>query len=560
MPDIFLYSTHNTPSDFWITDPTTLRGGSTSYSITGSGGYLSTGTATFSVSTDFSYTTSSGYVSGGTATIGLDIPMSQTGTGGYVSSGTATVSTSIVLNYTTTGGYISGGTGTVSLETSLSLIGTSGYLSDGTATITLSSLFSLTTTGGYLSSGSTTVDLNVLLDLTGSGGYVSSGSSTLVFEGLFEYISNSGYLSGGEALIEFILPEGISYDFLASGGYLSGGSTTPELSTLLEVSGSSGYLSGGTATVIFNTILVQVMMELVSMNTGEMVTEVKASLGNRTDITDCRMVGWINWSIKRLVTFLVRRRVDLKYFHVLEKTLNFRMLGYAGAVVAGAYDTFTLSPTDVNPIVNYHKDWIVEIDTGTGLGQKRVIASSTGLGVCTVDSPWDIVPVGGGDSTYLIYQRSFSLDEAPISGDSYDDFWAVQRLERISDGAPLTQVSWQEVSGLNYTEYGQPSKFARRGNRLIFDTTPNEGGWYRIWYYAYPPSLNCTDLTAYTIMPTIWHEAIVLGAIFRGHRALMEPDRAREAETAWNEELANMVDENDLEGMTKENTIKVRFK
>lgn len=302
------------------------------------------------------------------------------------------------------------------------------------------------------------------------------------------------------------------------------------------------------------------------MNVQEMITEVSSGLGNRTDITNSRYVAWLNWSIKRLASFAIHRRLDLKYFHALEKSLNFQTVVLDGTMnAAPATDNgFWLDLAHVSATADFYKDYVIEITGYSGtapdglVGQIRTIPSSLTTGWCEIDTDWVVTP--DSNTEYSLYKRVYPIGVSPLNAESaYDSFWAVQRMENIADGTMLTHKKWLDLMGTAFTSVGTPAAFARRGNNIIFDTTPDTAVWFRLWFYAFPAAISATNLTGYTDIPDIWHEAIVLGAIYRGHRALMEPDRAQEARAAWYDEIANTTDEIELEGMHEENRIRMRF-
>ena len=129
MPDIFLYAGEPNPNDIRLGDPTALRGGggATSYSYTGSGGFVLAGAATYAIGK--SYPVSGGLLFAGAATVKLGKTYSPSGgvqfggagtvtrsfsygpTGGLVFAGTALVVVS--FSYTATGGLVFGGTADV---------------------------------------------------------------------------------------------------------------------------------------------------------------------------------------------------------------------------------------------------------------------------------------------------------------------------------------------------------------------------------------------------------------------------------------------------------------
>lgn len=263
---------------------------------------------------------------------------------------------------------------------------------------------------------------------------------------------------------------------------------------------------------------------------------------------------------------VLRKRIDIKYFHALERNLNFQTAVWDGQMNAAPAtdDGFWLDLMHVSATVDYYSDWVIEITGYVGtapdglVGQVRIIPSSLASGWCSISEDWAVTP--DANTEYNLYRRVYPIGVAPLGSENpYTSFWAIQRLEKITNGGELTHKPWLDIVGNDYASIGDPGAFARRGNSIIFDITPNSTAWYRMWYYRYPAALSETALSLYSDIPEIWHEAIVLGAVYRGHRALMEPDRSVEARAAWYDELANTTDEIELESMHAENRIQMRF-
>lgn len=272
------------------------------------------------------------------------------------------------------------------------------------------------------------------------------------------------------------------------------------------------------------------------MTTGEMISELKSSLGNRTDITDARYTVWLNWGLFDLCGFHMRRLVSPKRFHVLEDSLLFATAirkNLCGATVSGT--TFQLTGGDAVAAPDYYNDTVVELTDYSGdapdglLDQKFVIYDYAGAGggfVATIAGTWDVNP--DTNTYYTIYRRNFSLNDV-LFFPGAPRVWAVERIENLVDGGPVDHVDWSKLVGIDITDVGEPSSFANRGNRIMFDKPVDDAYFYRMFFYRLPALLSDADLPAVCEIPEDWHEMIVLGGVWRGFQKLMEPDRSLEA-------------------------------
>lgn len=297
------------------------------------------------------------------------------------------------------------------------------------------------------------------------------------------------------------------------------------------------------------------------MTTGEMIAELRASLGNRTDITDARYVTWLNWAQYDLCGFHQKRVFPSLRFRGLEAKFFLNLPVVTGQVTAFTDSTFTLS--GVLQPDGFFDDCVVRITGHTGtppdnlIGQTRSIVAYSGVtGVATIDEDWDVNP--DTDTEYEIYQREFDLEEfGNISVST--DLWAIERVETLR-GYEIHGKDWEDIVHRDpRSSIGRlPSEYARRGNYIIFDIAPEEPISLRIWYYRFPPMLTATDPDQESVLPEAWHEIVVLGAVWRGHEALMEPARAEEAFTVYKDRATHRINQYQIEDRQISRGLKVR--
>jgi hypothetical protein len=335
-------------------------------------------------------------------------------------------------------------------------------------------------------------------------------------------------------------------------------------------------------TILWTETEPAIMYDIISatrrktMTTREMVTELSASLGNRTDITNARYIQWLNWSLFDVCGQHRRRSQNSRTFSQLERSINL----IAGNVIEGAYgltstygSEFTLPELYGRPeedVVDFYKDAIITFtgydtvsagqEAPAGLvGQVFTIRQYDHTSRQIDTTPYTTI-LPDVYTEFAIYRRIWSLNQGfyfgmanrsgvSVSANSRTDIWGIQRLECISGGfeAVLEMKSWEDIIGLPSTTLGTPTAFAHHGENIIFDVTPDGDYTYRLWYYAYPTLMTETNIDGICDLPPYWHEAVVAGAVYRGFAKLMEPDRAAQALAAYTNIITNSIDEDELE-------------
>lgn len=303
------------------------------------------------------------------------------------------------------------------------------------------------------------------------------------------------------------------------------------------------------------------------MTVQGMLDELRASLGNRTDLAtqDQRLVDWLNWSQYELAGVHQKRILSPKRFHVLEgETFLSTTIVTGTCSNAGTASSIVLhvgaSGTD-----DYYNGQLIEITGYTGtapdglIGQKKVITDYTG-GTLTgiVSSPWDVIP--DANTQFTLYKRMYSI-ATDLGISPANLLWIIERVENVEDGTPIEQKSWLELIGTSWTETGEPSAFARRDDMLMFDTTPDDTYTYKVFFYKFPALLTTVNMpTTSSVYPDYWHELIVQGAVYRGFEKLMEPNRADEAKQKFLTMAVNRRDEFELESQHIQRRVKLRVR
>jgi hypothetical protein len=306
------------------------------------------------------------------------------------------------------------------------------------------------------------------------------------------------------------------------------------------------------------------------MTTQEMVNELAAELGNRTDLTVApytRYITWLNWALLDICGMHRKRAHAPRWFKTLERSTLFK-LPYNERLVSALPSTTTLTldaadrvaPANVD---DYSNDCVLYFGTTApaALQEKTylIVDYDALSGVVTVDSAFAASPVPA-TTKYAILRRRIDFEDVILLNPN-DAIFGVQRLEEALTGSALEQKPWFESVGTDFRTTGTPSTFMCRDSGIFMDVCSIEERWYRLWYYRYPTLLagDVNGLQAECDLPEQWHEVVVLGAAWRGFESLMEPDRANQAHERYMQELTNKFDSYMIEQDHMDLSIKRRF-
>lgn len=301
------------------------------------------------------------------------------------------------------------------------------------------------------------------------------------------------------------------------------------------------------------------------MTAQELLDELKASMGNRTDLTDARYLLWLNWAMLDVCGMHRKRLFRPQRFHVLEQIATFSLPVIERDASAGGDTTITLSGDTEDD--DYYNDMIIKItdydETSAGtdtpddlLDQVRLIKDFDGTShQVTVTEEWDENP--DEYTSCEIYPTVVSIS-SDIGIDPNDTIWAIQELEYAEDGGKLSQDDWGKLINRDVTILDEPKKFSRYGDTIIFDTVHDDDYLMRMYYYRYPTLFVAGSLDDECELPVDWHEIVFLGAVYRGFSKLMEPDRASVAKEIYVDAATNRTNEYAFEAGHIVRGIKVR--
>lgn len=143
------------------------------------------------------------------------------------------------------------------------------------------------------------------------------------------------------------------------------------------------------------------------------------------------------------------------YVGYQEKFYDYELIGLAGG---GGSNSITLQAKELNiHEQDFFKYCCVEIVSGVGAGQRRVVSGSTKAGVLTVQSNWSTAPTAG--SYYKIYQ----LGKFPRIEDVsyYSDTSPYVFLKSIPEAvkrATAAQVEYMQTMGAAFFSGDKSSK------------------------------------------------------------------------------------------------------
>lgn len=279
------------------------------------------------------------------------------------------------------------------------------------------------------------------------------------------------------------------------------------------------------------------------MNVQEMITYVWEALGERSDLNiydsgttnfnialdgSVKLLSWLNRSYLRLLGYKLPNGALLR-FPVLEDNINFQITLRTGTADAGGTATITL-PAGFQTVDDYYNNWIIKITSGTGSGQKRMIMDYVGSTlVATVDEDWGTEP--DATSVFGLFKNFIdivsSTDPKAPDGlvlDPVDSVLTVVSVVDIKDRNPVPPGDRIDKFANNMFTIARPDIYIKYGNKLVFNSAPDDNRWYRFEYMKIPEAL--VSATDEPLIPSIWHEFLVMFSIWLGLKQKQEVDQA----------------------------------
>lgn len=279
------------------------------------------------------------------------------------------------------------------------------------------------------------------------------------------------------------------------------------------------------------------------MTTGELQTELYELLGRHSQLNPSnangasRLTRFLNLAQDR-VAFFKFPDGHLIRFETLERDIFFKTVITTGDAQGGGDDTITLA-SGAGGVADRYNGWIVECNDE----KKFIVDYDGGLKECTLHEDWDTNP-SNGDS-YTLYKNfhrfvasgdNFAADNTVL--DPVTDFYTIQKVERLADGVVLSAGYRDDTFVGSLTTYGKPSEYKFRGDKMIFDVASEETEWYRMFYVRPPTPLVSTETSEGPELGRAWHMAILLKALWYGHRWAQEPKLAWSANQDFKEAMA----------------------
>lgn len=287
----------------------------------------------------------------------------------------------------------------------------------------------------------------------------------------------------------------------------------------------------------------------MGMTTAQLIDELKRSLGNRTDISDERYVRWLNWALLDIAGYHKKRMYKAKRFHELEGIKTLEIPVHSGTASASTDTTVSISGATIDISLDYYNDWVILVN-----GEEHIVSDWDGSAI-TIPDTWDTNPESG-DSVTLHPRRIHIEDDLGIS--PKESLWLVERVETLSGGEEVEHSEWDDIINIGIG-IGSPTKYARHGDYILFDTWVEEDVILRFYLYYFPTLLSSATPSIQTMLPDTWDEVIVLGAMWRAFDKLMEPERSSMAFKQYIEEVVNRQDAYYREDGIVKRQLKARF-
>lgn len=271
------------------------------------------------------------------------------------------------------------------------------------------------------------------------------------------------------------------------------------------------------------------------MTVEDMMTEIWESIGEPSDIdptdssgsidssTDgfARILKWINRGYNRIWNWRFRDGTLLR-FSAQYATKNFQGVVYSGTAVSGSAAGIVLPSGTYQSSDDYYNDWLIYLHSGTGSGQTRYVADYAGSSRNVIPAE-DFSTAPDSDTQFSLYKRHMKFLVAGATGvtdnidlDPKEDLFTVLKVVDLVDEQELAEGLRTDSYAGSRTEYGTPSTYYVYGDTLYFDIALDEGRWYQLEYLKQPSELTSTGDSP--DIPSIWHEGILLYAVWWGQR------------------------------------------
>lgn len=296
------------------------------------------------------------------------------------------------------------------------------------------------------------------------------------------------------------------------------------------------------------------------MTFEELQDEVWDNLGQPSDLdpdTYSTIGEWVNRGYRRICFWKFPNGRILR-FRALEGELFFQTPLVEGTAQDGATSTITLA-AGASGTDDYYNGWVVEVDGGTGVGQRRLIVDySGGARLATVATDWTTTP--DSTSTYNLFKQFMKFvttGSHDIVLDPNDSIYDALKVVDLKDEKDLDRPFRTDTFSGNLTTPGTPGEYLVFGDRIIFDCPIDEARWYKLEYVKIPANMvNSSDEPA---IPEPWHEGISMWATWKGLIRGQEPPMAYAMQRNLDDFMGKMVEQYSFDDEREDSYLVVDF-
>jgi len=303
------------------------------------------------------------------------------------------------------------------------------------------------------------------------------------------------------------------------------------------------------------------------MTLSEIRTQIWEALGEPTDIDPSDDATTLNTVVNEAQRQVAKWRDPqtgkMVRIHSLFNSLNFYPTVITNTISSVSNDTFpyylSFTSARTGNSNDRYNDWVVEITSGDADGAKRLLTDyekTDSYNRYIYSEAFGTAP--SADDTVKLYKNFFYLlpsthgwaDDAIILPSNTDlniadgNFLEILRIEDIENQKVIEKATNME-SFINIgTSTGDPTKWYRFGNKLIFNYHLDEEKWYKMEYYRTPAEMSTA--TDEPEIPEIYHWAMVLWGIWWGYKRAMENSSAYSTKKDLEDEMRRTINQFDV--------------
>lgn len=293
------------------------------------------------------------------------------------------------------------------------------------------------------------------------------------------------------------------------------------------------------------------------MNVQEAIVDVYETIGEPSDLPiyaaggafsivaagSVRILAALNRAQDYVSTYRLRG-VKPKYFRCMEGSVTFEPVTMSGTLEAQAspYKTITLPAAFATSATGRFDGWIYD----DGVEVRRVLRYVNAAGVYSIvlDTALPATPEG---RTLTLRQTRFRLGAGVDEIDSGRNVIDVIRIYDLETRSELSRAEDNESVSTFSAAVGTPGSFIKQRQGFVFDIAASDARSYEAHFYAYPEEVAAAaDEFA---LPEAFHVPITLWAAWWGFRRYMETTQAYSTKRDFQDMMATLADEVDVEDM-----------